>query len=537
VADATAVVEARGIRVRFPGEVRDAVRDVSLALREGERVGIIGPSGCGKSTFALALAGAIPALVPAELGGEVVWSPGLCGQGPATDRGRVAFVQQDVESQLVALSVEGEIAFALENRGLAPGLIDAAIADVLRIGPAKGLEARDDTLALSTGWRQRLALVAALAERASLTILDEPTAHLDEAAAQDAIAFLCAGATGAVVLIEHRADLIAPRVDRLLVLDRSGAPLALAAPDAALEAVAARPDLGLRLPPAARAVLLLRGLGIAPAGGLMPTTANLQAALAGRENAMTLLRDELAPTAAGHAAGPAILTLESIDLRRGDKAVLADISLAVGAGEVVGLAGGNGAGKTSLCLLAAGALRPRAGRRFAAPDVTPRMVPQNPSLVFASASLALEAQRRQLAWAEAEQALEAFGIAAAATRHPLSHSRGELRRIALAFALAGDRPILVILDEPTAGLDAHGLAALEARLADRRRTGSGALVVSHDTDWLARICDRILVLDEGRLVASGPPREICRKALAGHGPLAPPPGFALAAALGLEPAP
>ena len=526
MADAIPLVDIRGVCVRFPGAARDAVRDVTLALRAGERVGIVGPSGCGKSTFALALAGAIPALVAAEIRGDIAWNR-------PDDGARTAFVQQDVESQLVALSVGGEIAFALENRGVGPALIDEAIANALRDGPGRGLKPGDDTLALSTGWRQRLALAAALAERAPLTILDEPTAHLDEAAARDAIAFVCAGTPGALVLVEHRADLVAPRVDRILVLDRSGAPLALTEPSGALEAVAARPDLGLRLPAAARAVLRLRRHGIAVAGGLMAGAADIRTAIAGDENARSALRDELAPPVTSPPTGPAILSLDAVGLERGGRTVLNDVSLALGAGEVVGLAGGNGAGKTSLCLVAAGALRPTAGRRRAAPDVVPRMVPQNPSLVFASASLALEAQRRGLSWPDAASALEHFGLSPDPRRHPLNHSRGELRRIALAFALAAPRPVLAILDEPTAGLDAHGLAALEARLVACRAMGTGVLVVSHDTDWLARTCHWIHVLENGRLVASGPPHDICQSTVEGRLSIAPPPGFALAAALGL----
>ncbi|WP_293868672.1 ABC transporter ATP-binding protein [uncultured Alsobacter sp.] len=523
MADASPIVEARDVAVRYPGAARDAVRDVSLALRAGERVGILGPSGCGKSTFALALAGAIPALVPGELRGTVVRA------------GAVAHVQQDVEAQLVALSVEGEIAFALENRGLDPGAIDVAIAQALGSGPARGLNARDATLSLSTGWRQRLALAAALAEGAGLTILDEPTAHLDEAAAQEAIAFMAGETPGALLLIEHRADLVAPLADRLLVLDREGAPLLLAPSAEALETIAGRPDLGLRLPPAARAALCLRRHGQAVAGGLMPDLAALvHAAAAWPADLRAALRDDLAPTRLPAAAGDPLVTLEAVSLRRGDHRALEGVSLTLRQGEVVGLAGGNGAGKTSLCLVAAGALRPGAGRRIAKQGLVAHMVPQNPALVFASASLGLEARRRGLAWHEAAASLESFGLTADPRRHPLHHSRGELRRIALAFALAGPGPMLAVLDEPTAGLDAHGLAALEASLLAGRAAGNGALVVSHDTDWLARTCDRILVLDAGRLAAEGAGRAICRRALDGTAPLAAPPAFALAAALGLE---
>jgi energy-coupling factor transport system ATP-binding protein len=538
VADTPLVVAARGIGVRFPGGARDVVRDVSLAMGAGERIGVVGPSGCGKSTFAHVLAGAIPALIPATLRGEVTWSHPVPAGSFAAGSGRAAFVQQDVESQLVALTVAGEIAFALENRRRPPEEIDRAIANALGAGPARGLDPDRETLQLSTGWRQRLALAAALAEGAPLTILDEPTAHLDEAAAGAAIAFLTERAPGALLLVEHRADLVAPRADRLLVLDRGGSPLALAHPAAALDAVAARPDLGLRLPPTARAALVLRRHGVAVANGLAADAANLRSGLEAAPDPDALraeLTEVLMPRNARSNPGPAVLSLDGVSLARGGRSVLNDVSLAIGAGEVVGLAGGNGAGKTSLCLAAAGALRPSAGRRAVRAGTSTRMVPQNPSLVFASSSLALEARRRALAWDDAQRSLAAFGLEPDPGRHPLHHSRGELRRVALALSLAGDDPCLAILDEPTAGLDAHGLAALEARLEALRRRGDGVLVASHDTDWLARVCNRLHVLEAGRIAASGTPAEVCAAALTRRVPLAPPPALALAANLGLVP--
>jgi energy-coupling factor transporter ATP-binding protein EcfA2 len=536
----SSLLEARDLSVRFPQAVRDAIREVSLAIAPGERLAVLGASGSGKSTLALALVGAIPHLIPAEVRGGVSWSGAAPPPTLAAGTGLAACVQQDVDAQLVALTVEDEIAFALENRGLPPDEIEHRIATALAGPVAQGLRRIDATLSLSAGWRQRLSLAAALAEQSRLLVIDEPTAHLDEGAAAAAIAAAgeAAGAGAAVLLVEHRADLVAPFADRLLVLDRSGAIAAFGAPRDVLAALAVRGDLGVRLPPATVAAAALRASGLLGEGLAPLTAADLRASLGARaadpDVRDCVTRAVAPPRPAGGGVATALLTLDRVSLRRGGKPVLQDVSLAVHAAEIVGLAGRNGAGKTSLALLGAGALRPATGRAVNH-AASPVMVPQNPSLVFASATLALEAARRGLDWPAAADSLQRFGIMSGPDWHPLRHSHGELRRIALALAVARDRQRLVVLDEPTAGLDAAGLAVLEQTLTSLAANGAGVLLVSHDVDFLSRVCDRIVVLDGGRVAAIDRADLVCHRAAAGSLPVAPPPSAALALAFGWTP--
>jgi energy-coupling factor transporter ATP-binding protein EcfA2 len=514
------LLAASRVAVRFARAARDAVGEVSLALRAGERLALLGPSGSGKTTLALALLGAIPNLVPATRRGMVAWA-GLPDGALAAGTGVAAAVLQDSDAQLVALTVEDELAFALENRGLDPDAIEARIARALARAPGQGLARRDRTLALSGGWRQRLALAAALAEAPRALVIDEPVAHLDGEAARDAVAAVAAACTdgAAALLVEHRIDHVRALAPRALVLDAAGRPQAEGATESVLRDLAARDAApALRLPPDIRvAAALARARRAAAPGAVDPLAV-----------ALDTLGFARAPRAA---AGAPLLEIDGACVRRGGRELLTDISLVAHAGEVVGVVGPNGAGKTTLGLLAAGGLAASRGlvrRRGAAPV----HVPQNPALAFATGRLDAEAARHGLGWSDAAAVIARAGLDPDPGRHPLAFSQGERRRLALAFALARPRQRLAVLDEPAAGLDGTGLAALGEDIAALRRAGIAVLVVAHDLDWLAAVADRIVVLDAGRMRADAPPALVLRDALAGRLPLAPPPGAALAASLG-----
>jgi energy-coupling factor transport system ATP-binding protein len=533
----------RGLTVRFTGAARAALDGIDIDLAAGTVLGVLGPSGSGKSTLIAALLGVIPELVPATAGGTVAWGDGaFAPPSLAAGRAAAAVVQQDPDGALVALAVADEIAFGLESDGLPAAEIDARVAAALASGPAAGLLPDAETLALSGGWRQRLAWAAALALRRPVLLLDEPFAHLDPQAASvasDAIRTARAAGT-ATLLVEHRADLVAGLADQLLVLDGTGRPLLRGPAAQVLAEAAERPGAcGLRLPAAVLVAAALRRAGLLSPQARPADAAALLSALGplrhepavAAETARALGIQPRTTTAPGAVR----VALEGAAVRRGGATILSGVDLTVRDGTILGIAGSNGAGKTTLGLLLAGGLRPSAGQRRAPPGPAPLVVPQNPALAFASGSLREEARRRGVDWTAAATRIAAAGLPADPDRNPLRFSQGERRRLAVALAAAGGASRLILLDEPQAGLDGPSLAALTADLFALRRDGHAVVVVAHDLDWLASLADDLAILAAGRIALAGPAAEVVGRILDGTAPVSVPPGVALAAALGVMP--
>ena len=418
----------------YPGE-GPALRDVSVELREGETVALLGPSGSGKSTLLRALSG----LVPHFHGGRFEGRVAVAGYDtrlvrPSELARTVATVFQDPEEQVVMTRVAPEVAFGLEQRGVAPAEIWPRVEEALAAVDAAHLAGRR-TAELSGGELQRVCLAAALAARPRLLLLDEPTSQLDPEGAERFLACLRAAGT-TVVLSEQRVERALELADRVLFLERGE--IVLDAPVAA-----ARTWLRKTRPV---------WVSAAAAEGSDPRSGTI----------VCRLRDVSFAYALG-------------------LPVVEDVSLEVGRGEVVALEGPNGSGKTTLAKLAVGLLEPAAGaveRRGRATYLS-----QDPGRylltehVLDEVALTADEQR-------ARAALDRVGLAWAAARHPRDLSSGERERLGLA-AVAVTEPDLLVLDEPTRGVDPERKAALGAWLAEYAAAGRGVLVVTHDRSFPA----------------------------------------------------
>ena len=422
----------------YPGAEAPALSDVSLRIEPGETVALLGPSGSGKSTLLRALSGLVPHFHGGRFGGRVlVEGRDTRVARPADLAGTVATVFQDPEDQVVMALVENEVAFGLENLGVRPREIRPRADGALEAVGAIHLVGRR-TAELSSGELQRIALASALALRPELLLLDEPTSQLDPAAAEsflDTVARL----GGALVLSEQRTARALAFAQRVLFVERGR--LLLDAPtDEALEWLAEhRPAY-------------LPGAHVA----------------------------ELTPPP----AGDAVVALEDVAFAyRGRVPVLDGVDLAVSRGEIVALQGPNGSGKTTLAKLAAGLLVPQAGavRRMG----RAAYLSQDPGRYIVrdrvddEVALAVGGDRRR-----AVAALRALGLEWAATRHPRDLSSGERERLGLA-AVAVAEPDLLVLDEPTRGVDPERKAELAAWLADYAAAGHGVLVATHDRTFPA----------------------------------------------------
>jgi energy-coupling factor transport system ATP-binding protein len=416
-------------------ESAPALADVSLAIHPGERIALLGPSGSGKSTLVRALAG----LVPHFHGGRFAGRVAVAGQdtraaSPAELAGTVATVFQDPEDQVVMALVRNEVAFGLQNVGTPPGRILARAEDALAAVGASHLAERR-TYELSGGELQRVCLASALALRPQLLLLDEPTSQLDPAAAArflDAVAALDA----AVVLSEHRVARALAFADRVLFVE--GGRLLLDAPlDEGAEWLA--------------------------------------------DHRPAYVRESGSPP--GGAPSDPVAILEDVWFSYADRPVLSGAALAVRRGEVVALQGPNGSGKTTFAKIAAGLLEPargtvtRDGRAgYLAQDPGRYLVCER---VVDEVAIGVGGDRRR-----ALEALGVVGLDWAADRHPRDLSSGERERLGFAAVTVGE-PDLLVLDEPTRGIDPDRKTEIAEWVLAYAARGHGVLVATHDRDFPA----------------------------------------------------
>ncbi len=439
-----------GLTFSYAEETAPVLRDVSLELSDGEVVALLGPSGSGKSTLLRALAGLVPHFHGGRFRGRVVVA-GLDTRSvrPADLAGTVATVFQDPEDQVVLARVENEVAFGLENLGTPPEEIWPRVRDALEAVGASHLADRR-TSELSGGELQRICLASALALRPRLLLLDEPTSQLDPDAAKrflDQVERLGI----AVVLAEQRTARALALADRVLFLEDGR--LLLDAPKKAA----------------------LRWLA-----------EHRPAYLPG------------APVRNGHVPrlGETVCRVRGAVFRyRPGPPVLDAVDLEVTRGEVVVLEGPNGSGKTTLAKLVAGLLQPEAGS--VARTVRAGYLSQDPGRylvrerVLDEVALAVRDPER------ARHELRRVGLELYAERHPRDLSSGERERLGLA-AVAVAEPELLVLDEPTRGIDPPRKAEIAEWLFARAALGGAALVATHDRSFPA---DRRISLSEEIAVA------------------------------------
>ncbi|HEY77077.1 MAG TPA: ATP-binding cassette domain-containing protein [Thermoflexia bacterium] len=491
----------------YPGASAPVLRDVSLEIPPGTFVLVSGASGVGKSTLLRCINGLVPHASGGRFGGRVwVGETDTRTAGPGDLARWVGFVFQDPEAQFATDRVEEEVAFALENAGVPPARMRARVEEVMdRLGLTP---LRDRPLhTLSGGEMQRVAIAAALVLEPAILVLDEPTSQLDPTGAQEVLDLLARlredlGIT--VVVAEHRLERVLPYADRMVYLTDAGRPPLVGPPREVLRDVPLVPPV----------VALGQALGWEP----LPVTVE-EARPFAKRLPLTPLHE---PRTTNHEP---LLVVEDLRFSYDGAEVLRGVHLQVGAGERVVLMGPNGAGKTTLLRCIVGLLKPQAGRIWlAGEEITgadPATIckragylPQDPgALLFA------ESVREELRVTLAnhglldrppippEVLLERLGLASMANAYPRDLSVGERARVAIG-AVTVTRPQVLLLDEPTRGLDYRAKESLLRLLDQWRADGAGVLIVTHDVELAARAADRVVVLEEGRVVDEGPPRRV-----------------------------
>jgi energy-coupling factor transporter ATP-binding protein EcfA2 len=447
-----ALARVERLSFAYPGSSVAALADISLELQAGERVALLGPSGSGKSTLLRALAGLVPHFHGGRFSGRVEVGgrdTRLGSPAALAGVGAVASVFQDPEDQVVMNRVENEVAFGLENVGVPPAEIWGQVEDALRAVGALDLAERR-TAELSAGELQRVCLASAFALRPKVLLLDEPTSQLDPDGADEFLA--CVGELGAaVVLSEQRVARALGIADRVLFLDE----------------------------------------------GRLVLDADRSEAIAWlEEHRPSYLEgdsDEPVPTS----PSDPVVKIENAWFSYEKRAVLTEAALEVRRGEVVVLEGPNGSGKTTLAKIAVGLLEPQSGRVsrvggacYLSQDPGRYLVCER---VLDEAALAVGGDSSR-----AVAALERVGLGWAADRHPRDLSSGERERLGLA-AVSVSEPELLVLDEPTRGLDPERKIELARWLFGYAAGGRGVLVVTHDRGFPAH---RRVALGQEVLVAA-----------------------------------
>lgn len=499
------MIEITSLRYFYPDADAPALDGLDLHLAQGEMYFLAGRSGAGKSTVQRAVVGLVPRFYGGRFSGRVI-AAGLDTRqhSPLEMAAHVGTVFQEPENRFVSRRVEDEVAFGLELAGFASSEIARRVTESVErmdIGALLGRSLET----LSAGEQQRVAVAAALARQPAILLLDEPTSQLDGIGAEEVVnwvtglgrdigltALLGESRLGRWVEAAHRVGYL--EAGRIQVEGR---------PEEAIE----RMPIASPLAEAARALGLDRWMG---------------------PGAEDELKRRLLLLSNGHrsqlVSGPPRLRAQGLHFAFDRIPVLEGADLEVAAGETVALVGRNGSGKTTLLRSLIGLLTPRAGslelegRSILDRPVYERAheigyVPQWPAGLLFAHDLREELRitlrnlgRESEPPFEPEELLERFGLLEVADRYPRDLSAGQRQRAALAAIVVG-RPKVVLLDEPTLGMDAIAQESLGRLLEELKAGGTAIVVATHDVEFAARNAQRCVVLERGRILASGPVAE------------------------------
>ncbi|MDD1718990.1 MAG: energy-coupling factor transporter ATPase [Methanoregulaceae archaeon] len=471
------MIELESVRYGYPHTKNDAIKDVTLKVGQGTCVMVTGPSGAGKTTLCLAAAGILAHEYGGRKGGTVTIDGRNVNEFKDLSElaSRIGVVFDDPDAQLIFTTVEEEILSALERRGLSADEIEERLRTVMEITHLSALKDRAPHT-LSGGQKQRVVLATTLALGTDILILDEPTSELDEHGTTSILGILkdlkARGRT--ILLVEHKFQRMQEIVDTLIVME-GGSIRAKGQPADLLG------DPGIRQI-------------------VVPDFAGI------RQNGR----------AAG--AGPVpVISLDRLSHSYGDIPALTDVSLSISPGEFVAIVGENGSGKTTLIKHFNGLLRPTAGtvsvrgKDTSGATITELahdvgLVFQNPDHMFFADTV-----RDEVAFGPAnlgiqdletviDRALGKVRLLPAKGLYPRWLSRGERQRLAIACVVAMN-PAIIVLDEPTTGLDGKEAREVMEVLKDLQLEGHTVIIVTHSKEIARDVADRVVTMERGRVIS------------------------------------
>lgn len=497
--NATFALEIENLTFRYRSRTEPAIKNISLSVASGQLVLIAGASGCGKTTLARCINGLIPRSYKGELSGRILLQgQDIAGLPLARISQLVGTVLQDPERQILGTRVLFEVAFGLENLGLPRDEIMHRTEQALEYLNISHLRDRE-TFHLSGGEKQKVALAGVLAMNPRILLLDEPLASLDPASAQEALALIrrLVNEGMTVLMVEHRVeDVLKIHPDRVLFM-MDGEIRYDGDPDGLTRAVDYRE---VKLP---AKMIIQRASAYPPSApilllpGVIPST---------EEEPLVRFED----VSFGYEEGQQVLEKINLDIHRGD---------------VIAVLGPNGAGKTTLVKHAIGLLKPKSGRVLVQGKDTRHLsvaeiantlgyVFQSPShmlfaptvhdeLAFGPRNLGHRPEDIEIQVAEALDIVHLEGME---QDPPLALSFGQQKRVSIAAILAMRSRILV-MDEPTAGQDYKNYTDFMNSIVQMQGF-QAILFITHDVDMAVVYANRVLLVNQGRLVADGKPEEV-----------------------------
>ncbi|CAM3379212.1 ATP-binding cassette domain-containing protein [Nocardioides dubius] len=508
------MIELRTISFGYDdGTVLDGI---DLTVEDGELMLLAGPTGVGKSTLLGVVAGLVPNYSGGTLRGDVLLDGESIIERPARERAHViGYVGQNPAAWFVTDTVEEELAYGMEQLGLPASTMRRRVEETLDLLGIAELRHRD-LRTLSGGQQQRVAIGAVLTCHPRLLVLDEPTSALDPTAAEEVLATITrlVHDLGVSVLIaEHRLERVVPFADRMCLLQRDGSVLVGEPAEVLAEAPIAPPIVELG-----------RIAGWSP----LPLTVR-----DARRRSVELRRRLTPPAAfASSPTGEPSVVAQRLVVAHGRDVALREVSMRLHPGRVTALMGRNGSGKSTLMWTLQGRLRRTSGTLAVAGADTHELkkdgrrervglVPQTAADLLYLETVAEECEAADVSAGAATGAGGASEGAAGRCRallesmapgiddamHPRDLSEGQRLALAVAIVLTAQPPVL-LLDEPTRGLDYPAKAALTRALRALAADGHAVLVATHDVEFVAGVADDVVVLAEGEVVSDGPVREV-----------------------------
>ena len=498
------ILKVENLSFAFPGAAQPVLHDVSFRMKAGDFLALIGATGSGKSTLMRLLK---RELAPIGSVQGCVYYNGVVQQElpERVSACEIGYVMQRPEQQIVTDKVWHELAFGLENLGLPQSVIRRRVAEMASyFGISDWFER--DVSELSGGQKQLLNLAAVMVMQPKILLLDEPTSQLDPIAAADflnTVSKLNREMGVGVILIEHRLEAVLPVADRVLVLEDGTLQLDLP-PAQACERLRSHPVLLDAMPGAVRLFHAVNGAGDCPI-----TVREGRRFL--REHFENDVRS--LPEATASRSDETVLEFRNVYFRYGREYpdVLKGLNLQVRKSEIFCFLGANGSGKSTLLKLCAGLCRPYSGsiRIFGKKIQQYRgqalyrdcvaLLPQDPQTVFLKSSV-----RDELREVHADPSALPYSLEHLMDRHPYDLSGGEQQLVALAKVLAS-KPKILLLDEPTKGVDSHAQTAVLEVLRRLKAEGITVLLVTHDVEFAARCADRCALFFRGEIVSEDAP--------------------------------